>query len=223
MADTKNSGLSPVFPKEDAARPEFWEKRFRPGFTPWDSGGIPLALESFLGREPRGARVLIPGCGSGYEVRAFVQAGFETLAIDFAPAAVERAQRTLGPLAHLVRLADFFEFDFGRSFDLIYERTFLCALPRRLWPRCGCRSSCGPKEGSPDFSTSTTVSADRPLGSKSGSSKRCSATDSNESPMPRLATRSRSSPGRSAGRSGRRGRSQARRFAPVGDADRRIR
>ena len=141
MADTKNSGLSPVFPKEDAARPEFWEKRFRPGFTPWDSGGIPLALESFLGREPRGARVLIPGCGSGYEVRAFAQAGFETLAIDFAPAAVERAQRTLGPLAHLVRLADFFEFDFGRSFDLIYERAFLCALPRRLWPRYALRVS----------------------------------------------------------------------------------
>ena len=141
MADTKNSGLSPVFPKEDAARPEFWEKRFREGFTPWDSGGIPLALESFLGREPRGARVLIPGCGSGYEVRAFAQAGFETLAIDFAPAAVERAQRTLGPLAHLVRLADFFEFDFGRSFDLIYERAFLCALPRRLWPRYALRVS----------------------------------------------------------------------------------
>jgi len=141
MADTKNCGLSPVFPKEDAARPEFWEKRFREGFTPWDSGGIPLALESFLGREPRGARVLIPGCGSGYEVRAFAQAGFETLAIDFAPAAVERAQRTLGPLAHLVRLADFFEFDFGRSFDLIYERAFLCALPRRLWPRYAPRVS----------------------------------------------------------------------------------
>ena len=128
-------------PREDAGQPEFWEKRFRPGFTPWDSGGIPLALESFLGREPRGARVLIPGCGSGYEVRAFVQAGFETLAIDFAPAAVERAQRTLGPLAHLVRLADFFEFDFGRSFDLIYERAFLCALPRRLWPRYALRVS----------------------------------------------------------------------------------
>ncbi len=122
-------------PKEDAAQPEFWEKRFREGFTPWDSGGIPSALDSFLGREPRGARVLIPGCGSGYEVRAFAEAWFDTLAIDFAPAAVERAQRTLGPLAHFVRLADFFEFDFVQPFDLVYERAFLCALPRRLWPR----------------------------------------------------------------------------------------
>jgi SAM-dependent methyltransferase len=121
-------------PREDAARPEFWEKRFREGFTPWDAGEIPAALEQFLKMEPRDQRALIPGCGSGYEVRAFAEAGFETLAIDFAPAAVERAQRTLGSLAHLVRLADFFEFDFPRPFDLVYERAFLCALPRRLWP-----------------------------------------------------------------------------------------
>ncbi len=128
-------------PKEDAAQPEFWEKRFRESFTPWDAGRVPSALEQFLGMEPRGQRILIPGCGSGYEVRAFAEAGFETLAIDFAPAAMERAQRILGPLAHLVRLADFFEFDFARRFDLVYERAFLCALPRRLWPRYAPRVS----------------------------------------------------------------------------------
>jgi len=122
-------------PREDAAKPEFWEKRFREGFTPWDAGKIPAALEQFLKTEPRNQRVLIPGCGSGYEVRAFAEAGLETLAIDFAPAAVERAQRTLGPIAHLVRLEDFFEFDFDRPFDLVYERAFLCSLPRPLRPR----------------------------------------------------------------------------------------
>jgi len=135
MADAKNSGLSPVFPKEDAAKPEFWEKRFRERFTPWDAGRVPVALEQFLKAEPRDRRVLIPGCGSGYEVRAFAEAGFETLAIDFAPAAVERAQRTLGAIAHLVRLEDFFEFDIDRPFDLVYERAFLCSLPRPLRPR----------------------------------------------------------------------------------------
>ena len=128
-------------PKEDAAQPEFWERRFRENFTPWDAGRVPSVLEKFLGTEPRGQRILIPGCGSGYEVRAFAEAGFETLAIDFAPAAVERAQRILGPLAHLVRLADFFEFDFARPFDLVYERAFLCALPRSVWPRYAPRVS----------------------------------------------------------------------------------
>jgi SAM-dependent methyltransferase len=122
-------------PKEDAAQPEFWEKRFREGFTPWDAGKIPAALGQFLTTEPRGQRVLIPGCGSGYEVRAFAEAGFETLAIDFAPAAVERAQQSLGSLGHLVRLADFFESDFTPPFDLVYERAFVCSLPRPLRPR----------------------------------------------------------------------------------------
>jgi len=121
-------------PREDAAKPEFWEERFRENFTPWDAGRVPEALEKFLRAEPRGQRVLIPGCGSGYEVRAFAQTGFDVLAVDFASAAVERARRILGPLAPLVRLEDFFRFDPGGPFDLVYERAFLCALPRRLWP-----------------------------------------------------------------------------------------
>src|SRR2546422_8275969 len=65
-------------PREDAAKPEFWEKRFRGGLTPWDAGKIPAALEQFLKTEPRNQRVLIPGCGSGYEVHAFAGAGVAT-------------------------------------------------------------------------------------------------------------------------------------------------
>jgi SAM-dependent methyltransferase len=122
-------------PRQDASQPEFWEKRFRENFTPWDAGGTPPALAQFLKTEPRGRRVLIPGCGSGYEVRAFADAGHEVLAVDFAPAAVERARKILGPLSERVRLADFFESDFGAAFDLVYERAFLCSLPRPLRPR----------------------------------------------------------------------------------------
>src|SRR5260370_14445805 len=108
-------------PREDAAQPGFWEKRFRENFTPWDAGRVPSALEQFLKTEPRGQRVLIPGCGSGYEARAFADAGHEVVGVDFAPAAVERARRTLGPLAHLVRLADFFDFDSGGLFHVVYD------------------------------------------------------------------------------------------------------
>ena len=122
-------------PREDAAKAEFWQKRFLENFTPWDAGRVPTALDQFLRTEPRGQRALIPGCGSGYEVRAFAEAGFDVLAVDFAEAAIERAQRILGPLSDRVRLADFFESDFEIPFDLVYERAFLCALPRRLWPR----------------------------------------------------------------------------------------
>ena len=121
--------------REDPALPEFWDRRFREGIVPWDAGGIPSTLERFLETEPRGQRVLIPGCGTGYEVRAFAQAGFDVLAIDYSTAAVERARRHLGPLADRVHQSDFFGFDPGGRFDLVYERAFLCALPRRLWRR----------------------------------------------------------------------------------------
>jgi SAM-dependent methyltransferase len=121
-------------PKQDASKPEFWEKRFRENFTPWDAGRVPSDLERFLRNEGR-TRVLIPGCGSGYEVGAFAAAGHDVLAVDFAPAAVERAQAILGPLANRVRLADFFEADLGSPYDLVYERAFLCSLPRPLRPR----------------------------------------------------------------------------------------
>jgi len=121
--------------KQDPALPEFWEKRFREGTTPWDAGRTPPRLERFL-QTAAPARVLIPGCGSGYEVRAFHDAGWEVLAIDFTPAAIARARIELGDLAAqvpgIVQLADFFRFD-APDIDLIYERAFLCALPRHLW------------------------------------------------------------------------------------------
>ena len=128
-------------PKQDASKPDFWEKRFRENFTPWDAGRVPSDVARFLASEPRGRRVLIPGCGSGYEVRAFAEAGHDVLAVDFAPAAVERARSVLGPLADRVRLADFFEADLETPYDLVYERAFLCSLPRALRPRYAQRAA----------------------------------------------------------------------------------
>jgi len=120
---------------EDSASPEFWSTRYAAGRMPWDLHGIPPALERFLARTPVIGDVLIPGCGSGYEVRAFHDAGCEVTAIDFSPAAIERAQDVLRALAEKVALADFFSYDFGgRQFDVIYERTFLSSLAPNRWP-----------------------------------------------------------------------------------------
>ena len=120
---------------EDSTSPEFWNTRYAAGKTPWDMGGLPDALRLFLDRAKPSGHVLIPGCGSGYEIKAFHDAGFEVTAIDFSPVAVERASRLLGPLARCVIAGNFFEHDFGaKRFDLIYERTFLCSLPPARWP-----------------------------------------------------------------------------------------
>ena len=121
-------------PAEDSTQPDFWNIRYAAGKTPWDFGGVPAALRSFLARVETPGRVLIPGCGSGYEVQAFHDAGLDVTAIDFSPVAVERAGRILGPLRGCIIPGDFFTHDFaGHNFDLIYERTFLCSLPPARW------------------------------------------------------------------------------------------
>ena len=122
-------------PAEDSTQPDFWNSRYAAGKTPWDLGGAPVGLRRFLARAKAPGRVLIPGCGSGYEVRAFHDAGSKVTAIDFSAAARERAGRILGPLRSYVIAGDFFTHDFSaQNFDLIYERTFLCSLPPARWP-----------------------------------------------------------------------------------------
>ena len=119
----------------DSNQRDFWTVRYTAGKMPWDFGGVPWALKSFLERSSVPGRVLIPGCGSGYEIQAFHAAGYDVSAIDFSPAAVEQAKRVLGFLAERVILGDFFTYDFGqRRFDLIYERTFLCSMTPSRWP-----------------------------------------------------------------------------------------
>lgn len=118
----------------DSTHPEFWNERYERGRTPWDLHGVPATLKAFMDRSsPRS--VLVPGCGTGYEIEVFAQAGWDVTAIDFSPAAVEQAKTRLGELGHHVILGDFFNHDFGSCcFDVVYERTFLCALPPSTWP-----------------------------------------------------------------------------------------
>ncbi len=113
------------------SQPEYWNTRYLKDDTPWDFDGIPADLRLFLKKKGKGAKVLIPGCGSGHEIHAFAEAGYDVTAIDFAPFAVDRAKRMVGPaLASRVVLGDFFQYDFpGETFDLIYERAFVCSLP----------------------------------------------------------------------------------------------
>lgn len=103
---------------------------------PWEFAGVPADLQKFLKPKTKGSvaanrgRVLIPGCGSGHEIRAFIDAGFEVVALDFSAKAVERARKLAGPeFAQHIVLGDFFTHDLGPgTFDFVYERSFLCSL-----------------------------------------------------------------------------------------------
>jgi len=120
---------------QDSSKSDFWESRYRDHTTPWDAGKVPDALRDYTKRIKSGSRILIPGCGSAYEAGYLAENGFDVLAIDFSPAAVELAKKNLFRFGDIVRLADFFEFDYGKPYEVIYERAFLCALPPRMWPQ----------------------------------------------------------------------------------------
>jgi SAM-dependent methyltransferase len=122
--------------ESDSSKTQFWVKRWENGKLPWDLGGIPPNLVTYLTRTSGSpSRVLIPGCGSGYEVQAFHEAGHDVTAIDFSGPAVTHARGVLGPLGEKVVQGNFFKYDFGATrYGLIYERGFLCSLPPERWP-----------------------------------------------------------------------------------------
>ncbi|SFU95181.1 methyltransferase domain-containing protein [Pseudoduganella namucuonensis] len=131
------------FQSRDPLSPAFWDERFEQRFTPWDRGGVPERLRSFVADssfpdEP--PAVLIPGCGSAWELAHFSESGWSATAIDFSPSAVAAARAAVGPRwQERVVEADFFAWQPSTPLRLIYERAFLCALPREMWPRVAAR------------------------------------------------------------------------------------
>lgn len=124
--------------------PDFWDHRFRNGTTPWDAGQAPLALREFaatyLTASGEAPQVLIPGCGSAWDAAFLDSRGWKVSALDFSAAAVEAARLTLGDNWRGTLLcADFFDWSPEQGFDVIYERAFLCALPRAMWPEYATR------------------------------------------------------------------------------------
>jgi thiopurine S-methyltransferase len=146
-----DSAASSTQIKPDDQRPEhpdFWCKRFGQGVTPWDAGKVPAAFADFIARQPAPLDTLIPGCGSAWEVGHLANLGWPVTALDFSPVAIARAREVLAsvaPQGNFLRGAvdlvcdDFFTFSPLRPYQLIYERAFLCALPRKLWEDWGRR------------------------------------------------------------------------------------
>lgn len=120
-------------PEQRPEHPDFWCKRFGEGTTPWDAGKVPNAFADFVARQPAPLNTLIPGCGSAWEAAHLAERGWPVTALDFSPAAVDRARQVLGKATVDLVCADFFTFVPAAPYRLIYERAFLCALPRKLW------------------------------------------------------------------------------------------
>lgn len=126
-------------PEQRPEHPDFWCKRFGEGVTPWDAGKVPDALVAFVAAQQNALTTLIPGCGSAWEAHHLAERGWPVTALDFSPKAVACAREVLGDAAVNLVCDDFFTFQPPASLDLIYERAFLCALPRKLWVDWGKR------------------------------------------------------------------------------------
>ncbi|WP_277189497.1 methyltransferase [Caballeronia sp. BR00000012568055] len=123
----------PNFDNRDPNSPGFWDERFDQRFMPWDQAGVPEAFAAFAASLDNKPNVLIPGCGSAYEAKFLAEHGWPVRAIDFSPSAVAAAKEQLGAHAGIVEEADFFAYQPPFESDWIYERAFLCALPKNRW------------------------------------------------------------------------------------------
>lgn len=127
---------------QDSSKADFWDVRYQNQVTPWDAAGLPAGFVAHANRTLEGrshASVLIPGCGTAYELAWLRQQGVAAMAFDFSTEAVSRARAAFPACAEHIREADFFGPDVNGRWDWVYERAFLCALPPALSGRYAAR------------------------------------------------------------------------------------
>ena len=122
---------------------QFWQDHFERGRTPWDRGAASPQLAAWLQAgelDPAtlGGTIAVPGCGTGHEVLALAQRGFDVIGIDYADAACEATRRRLDEAgladAHVVH-ADVLAWRPAHPLAAVYEQTCLCALHPDHWVR----------------------------------------------------------------------------------------
>ncbi len=118
-----------------------WQRAYAEATTPWDLRQMtpPLVrlLDSGRLRDlglPDRARVAVPACGRGHDVRAWAWAGHDVTGFDVVPEVVAEARellrlnRAFGPQVlcrDVLGIGD----EFTSAFDVVYDYTCFCALP----------------------------------------------------------------------------------------------
>ncbi len=116
-----------------------WEQRYRTGDTPWEKGApAPPLLEWIARRGPLRGNILVPGCGSGHDVRAIATASqaARVVGMDIAPSAIDQARRFSIAGQETYQLANLFDLPavlIGR-FEWVFEHTCFCAIDPQQRP-----------------------------------------------------------------------------------------
>ena len=111
--------------------PVDWRQAWKTGVTPWDAGASPPALRGLLDRGAvPGGRVLVPGCGTGYDLATLAREDREVVGIDLSDDARTAflAEHPSLPGSVVYEVTDFFSYAPARGFDFVWDYTFFCAL-----------------------------------------------------------------------------------------------
>jgi hypothetical protein len=112
----------------------YWEERWKQSDTGWDIGYASPAIAKYIDTlMDKSLKILIPGCGSGYEAEYLHRNGFKNVFIaDFSETALKSFSDRVPdfPKDHLL-CGDFFELQ-ENEFDVVLEQTFFCAISPEL-------------------------------------------------------------------------------------------
>lgn len=118
---------------------DFWQARFVEGKLPWDRGAPNPQLSQWLadGTLTPGSRIIVPGCGQGWEVAALAAADLQVIGIDFAPGALTLCRQLLerGRMDAELLEANVLHWLPDTPVDAVFEQTCLCALYPDYWTR----------------------------------------------------------------------------------------
>ncbi|HEY9776112.1 MAG TPA: methyltransferase domain-containing protein [Planktothrix sp.] len=115
---------------------EWWDNLYRSSVTPWDIGVPAPPFRTFLDSPyavPPG-KLLVPGCGSGYDCMPFLSRGFEVTGLDFSETAIQIAMEKFRDTGHLgtkgfLLHRDLFDIhEYRGYFDYVLEHTCFCAI-----------------------------------------------------------------------------------------------
>lgn len=112
---------------------DFWDNKYQLNKLGWDMGAVSPPLKEYIDQiQDRDISILLPGAGNSYEAEYLHTHGFcnvDVLDISKKPLENLKSRVKDFPTSSLIH-ADFF--DWNKSYDLIIEQTFFCALDPSL-------------------------------------------------------------------------------------------
>ncbi|MCF6351573.1 MAG: TPMT family class I SAM-dependent methyltransferase [Cyclobacteriaceae bacterium] len=107
---------------------DYWTTKYEESNIGWDTGGITTPLKTYFDQlTDKSIRILIPGCGNGYEAEYLHNLGFNVTVIDLSEYPLKKLkERCVSFPGKKLIQGNFFGFE--GQFDLIIEQTFFSAL-----------------------------------------------------------------------------------------------